>query len=652
MIDSNGKARVIITNVSPVVEGGYFPAKAVINEDITIAADIFGDGHDEVAASVFVKHETDADWTEIPMRFVINDHWRAILPADKLGFYEFEVIGWIDHYGTWRKGLKKKFEAGQDITVELLIGAELLEHAAALADKKVKTKLQKWIKVFKKPTTPEEGVQLALSDDIYQAMYYFRPKDFITTYPQIFKIEVERKKAGFSTWYELFPRSAAAEDGKHGTFKDVQRLLPRVAQMGFDILYFPPIHPVGEKNRKGKNNSLTSLLGEPGSPWAIGNRMGGHKAINPDLGTLDDFKELIEAARKLDIEIAMDIAYQCAPDHPYVKEHPQWFKWRPDGTVQYAENPPKKYEDILPFNFETDDWENLWKELKSVIDYWIAAGISVFRIDNPHTKSLRFWEWMIREVRKEHPEIIFLAEAFTRPRIMERLAKAGFNQSYTYFTWRNSKWEIEQYMNELAKTDMRYYFRPNFWPNTPDILPEVLSNDGENAHIMRLLLAGTLSSNYGLYGPVYEFNINKPHPGKEEYTDNEKYELKHWNWGQYTRTGEIITRLNRIRRQNTALQSTWNIDFAETTNGQIICYVKTDQKTNNNLIIAVNMDVYNTQSAMVKIPLEKLGLRADQPYSVTDLLSGSKYRWQGEWNFIELNPYAMPAHIFRVEALI
>lgn len=651
MIDSNGKARVIITNVSPVVEGGHFPAKSVINDDIPITADIFGDGHDEVAASVFVKHATDTDWREIPMRFVINDHWKAVLPADKLGFYEFEVIGWIDHFATWRKGLKKKFEAGQDILIELQIGAELLEHAAAMADEGVKAKLQQWIRIFKEPASPEAGVQLALSDEIYQTMYYYRQKDFITAYPQIFKIEVERKRAGFSTWYELFPRSAAAEEGKHGTFKDVLAVLPRVAQMGFDVLYFPPIHPVGEKNRKGKNNSLTSQPGEPGSPWAIGNRKGGHKAINPDLGTLADFKKLVAAARKLDIEIAMDIAYQCAPDHPYVKEHPQWFKWRPDGTVQYAENPPKKYEDILPFNFETDDWENLWKELKSVIDYWIAAGINVFRIDNPHTKSLRFWEWMIREVRKQHPETIFLAEAFTRPRVMERLAKAGFNQSYTYFTWRNEKWEIEQYMNELTKTGMRYYFRPNFWPNTPDILPEALSNDGENAHIMRLLLAGTLSSNYGLYGPVYEFNINKPHPGKEEYTDNEKYELKHWDWRKYTRTGEIITRLNRIRRQNTALQSTWNIDFAETTNSQIICYVKTDHKTNNKLIVAVNLDVYNTQGAMVRIPPDKLGVKAGEPYRVADLLSGSKYRWQNEWNYVELNPYAMPAHIFLVEAL-
>jgi starch synthase (maltosyl-transferring) len=419
--------------------------------------------------------------------------------------------------------------------------------------------------------------------------------------------------------------------------------------MGFDTLYFPPIHPIGEEKRKGKNNSLTAGREDPGSPWAIGNRLGGHKAIHPELGTLKDFQDLIAEARKLDIEIAMDIAYQCAPDHPYVKEHPQWFKWRPDGTVQYAENPPKKYEDILPFNFETEDWKNLWQELRSVIEYWIDKGVTVFRIDNPHTKSFAFWEWMIGEVRAKFPEVIFLAEAFTRPRIMERLAKAGFNQSYTYFTWRNTKKELEEYMTELTKTDMRYYFRPNFWPNTPDILPPEITFGGEVAHIRRLILAATLSSNYGLYGPVYEFGFTQPMHGKEEYIDNEKYELKHWDWNQYTRIKELITRVNRIRKQNTALQDTYNIEFAETTNEQIICYTKRDKRTGNLLVIAVNLDDHNTQSAQVKLPMEKIGLSWSEPYTVRDLLSGDKCKWQGEWNYVQLNPYEMPAHILRVE---
>jgi starch synthase (maltosyl-transferring) len=650
MIDSSGKKRVIITNVSPRVQEGKFPAKTVINEEIILSADIFSDGHDEIAASAYIKHANDEQWTELPMRFVINDYWEAEFKVAKIGFYEFRIAGWIDHYTTWKKGLKKKFDAGQDIGVELQIGVELLQEAA-IQNENEKAVLLAWADQLKHSNDLNQAVILALSKSIADVMYKHRYPDLVTDFETTYRIEVERKKAAFSTWYELFPRSASATPGAHGTFKDVINLLPRVAKMGFDVLYFPPIHPIGEKNRKGKNNSLTATANDPGSPWAIGNRKGGHKTIHPQLGTLRDFKALIKEAGKLNIELAMDIAYQCAPDHPYVKAHPQWFKWRPDGTVQYAENPPKKYEDILPFNFETDDWENLWQELKSVIDYWVDAGIRVFRIDNPHTKAFAFWQWVIGEVRKKNPEVLFLAEAFTRPRIMERLAKAGFNQSYTYFTWRNTKQEIQEYMTELTKTEMRYYFRPNFWPNTPDILPPALTKGGDNAHIMRVILAATLSSNYGLYGPVYEFGINAPHGPKEEYIDNEKYEIKHWDWTQYTRIGEIITRLNRIRKENPALHSTWNIEFAGTSNDQIICYIKTDKTTNNNLIIAVNLDVFNTQGAHVKIPLADFNIGYDEPYQVTDLLSGSKYRWLGDLNYVELNPYLMPAHIFKVDKL-
>lgn len=644
----NGKQRVIITNVSPQVEGGAYPAKGAIGEPIAITADIFSDGHDEIAASVFIRSGQSGPWDELPMKFVINDYWRAIFLPPQTGFYEYRVEAWVDHFTTWSKGLQKKAAAGQDVAVELQIGAQLLTEAAAKApgDRK---KLKQWAGQFKDSSKIADSLQLAGSAELSAIMYQYRRPELVTVYPQTFRIEIERKKAVYSTWYELFPRSAAAAPDQHGTFKDVARLLPRVAKMGFDVLYFPPIHPIGEKNRKGKNNSLTPEPGDPGSPWAIGNRLGGHKAIHPELGTLDDFKMLVAKARDYNIEIAMDIAYQCAPDHPYVKEHPEWFIWRPDGTVQYAENPPKKYEDILPFNFESDDWQNLWQELKSVIEYWVAAGITVFRIDNPHTKAFRFWEWMIAEIRAVHPEVLFLAEAFTRPRVMERLAKAGFNQSYTYFTWRNSKKEIEEYMTQLTKTEMRYYFRPNFWPNTPDILPPALINGGENAHIMRLILAATLSSNYGLYGPVYEFGINQPHGTKEEYVDNEKYEIKFWDWDAYTRIGEIITRVNRIRKQNAALQSTWNIEFADTSNDQIICFAKYDTVSGNLVIVAVNLDVYHTQGAHVRIPFEKLGIEAPDEYLVHDMLSGETYRWHNQWNYVQLNPYQMPAHIFRVE---
>jgi len=649
MIHSTGRKRVIITNVSPCIEGGQFPAKAAIDEEIIISADIFSDGHDEVGASVLVSPRNANQWIELPMKHRGNDRWEASLEPLSTGFYEFQVQGWIDHFETWRKGLRKKAEAGQDITVELQIGAELLQRAASIAEGTDKSSLLDWAGRLNSSENTESLLNLATGDELAAIMYDHHDSTLDTIYPHIFEIEVERKKAGFSTWYELFPRSASPTPGKHGTFSDVKALLPRVSKMGFDVLYMPPIHPIGEKNRKGKNNSLTAEPGEPGSPWAIGNKLGGHKDIHPELGTLEDFRDLVKTAGTFDIELAMDIAYQCAPDHPYVKEHPQWFKWRPDGSVQYAENPPKKYEDILPINFETDDWENLWQELKSVVDYWIEQGVTIFRIDNPHTKAFPFWQWMIAEVRKVHPEIIFLAEAFTRPRLMERLAKAGFNQSYSYFTWRNTKYELEEYINELTKTEQRYYFRPNFWPNTPDILPPHLTYGGDNAHIIRLLLAATLSSNYGLYGPVYEFGLNTPRPGKEEYIDNEKYEIKHWPWHEYTRIGEIITMVNRIRKENKALQSTWNIELSETTNEQIICYTKTDRKSGNSLIIAVNLDVNNRQAAYVKIPLQHLNLAPGQSYRVHDLLSGSTYRWQDEWNYIELNPFEMPAHIFKIE---
>jgi len=645
----NGKERVVISGISPQIEGGKYPAKRVIGESLTVTADIFGDGHDEVAASVLLKHQGDTLWQEFPMTYILNDRWEVTIPLDQPGFHEYQVTGWIDHYTTWKKGLVKKYDANQDVTVELQIGTQLFNEALSLAGKADKTKIKKWISLFENPENTETKINLAVSDEIGEVMGRIKAKDLVTTFPEIFSIEVERKKAGFSAWYEIFPRSAAVESSRHGTLNEVKRLLPRIAGMGFDILYFPPIHPIGEEKRKGKNNSLTPSADDPGSPWAIGNVTGGHKSIHPELGTLEDFESLVAEAEKFNLEVAMDIAFQCAPDHPYVKEHPQWFKWRPDGTVQYAENPPKRYEDILPFNFETEDWENLWKELKSVIDFWIEKGVRVFRIDNPHTKAFSFWEWLIKEVRAKNPEVLFLAEAFTRPRVMEKLAKSGFNQSYSYFTWRNTKWEFEQYLTELTKTDQQYYFRPNFWPNTPDILPHHLVVGGENAHIQRLILAATMSSNYGIYGPVYEYGVNTPHPGKEEYTDNEKYEIKHWDWDRYSRTAEIMTMINQIRHENPALQTTWNIDFTYTDNEQIICYTKTDLRSSNALLIAVNLDVFNTQGATIRVPLEQLGIDPNQSYQVHDMLSGEKYRWQGEYNFVQLNPYDMPAHIFKVE---
>ncbi|MBB6611732.1 alpha-1,4-glucan--maltose-1-phosphate maltosyltransferase [Pontibacter sp. Tf4] len=645
----DGTHRVIIENVKPELNCGQYPVKRVVGEELTVTADIFGDGHDEVKAVLLYRHNRSKKWNEVPMKFLGNDHWQATFVPDAMGMFEYTLQGWIDHFYTWQKGLRKKFEANQDISVELQIGAQLMEEAAATAKAGQQKRLHKWAQQLRGNISAADGVELATSHDVTDQMNACCERKNVTTYSKILRVDVERQKALFSTWYEFFPRSAAQEANRHGTFQDCVRLLPRIAEMGFDTIYLPPIHPIGRAFRKGKNNSTTSEPGEPGSPWAIGAEEGGHKSILPELGTLDDFRHFVHEARNHGIEVALDFAIQCSPDHPYVKEHPQWFKWRPDGTVQYAENPPKKYQDVLPVNFETEDWQNLWQELKSIVLHWIDQGVYIFRVDNPHTKTFGFWEWMIREVRVKHPQVIFLAEAFTRPRVMERLGKIGFTQSYTYFTWRNNPQEIREYLTELTKTDMREYYRPNFWPNTPDILPEVLQHGGEPAHIMRVVLAATLSSNYGLYGPVYEFSMGTPYPGKEEYIDSEKYEVKHWDWGKKTKVSEVITLINKIRKVNPALQTTWNITFADTDNPQILCFAKWDSAKRNKIIVVANMDPYNTQSGWVQVPIRELQLPEGEQYMVHDLLTEHKYTWQNEWNYVELRPHEMPVHVFRIE---
>jgi starch synthase (maltosyl-transferring) len=462
-------------------------------------------------------------------------------------------------------------------------------------------------------------------------------------------VVVEQEKALFSTWYELFPRSASLESGKHGNFKDCIRLLPRIAAMGFDVLYLPPIHPIGKVNRKGKNNSVRSQPGEPGSPWAIGSDEGGHKSIHRELGTLDDYKALIAAAKKSGIDIAMDIAFQCAPDHPYVKEHPQWFRQRPDGTIQYAENPPKKYQDIYPFNFETDDWQALWNELKSVFEYWIAQGVTIFRVDNPHTKPFRFWEWLIAEINRQSPDVIFLSEAFTKPKVMASLAKGGFTQSYTYFTWRVSKQEIIDYINELVHGPSRNYFRPNFWPNTPDILPYHLQHQGENSFIIRYVLAATLSASYGMYGPAYEFYENAPVESKEEYLNSEKYEIRHYDWKKTNRMTDIISMMNRFRKENKALQSTWNTVFLPLENSNLLAFVKATDDFSNIILTVVNLDPHAGQTGYVRIPRELLRLGDTINLKLKDLMTDEQYTWTQEWNFVYLDPHKMPFHLFLVE---
>lgn len=639
----SGKKRVLIENVQPQVDGGLYPAKRSVGERVDVTAAIFGDGHDHIRGEVLYKKQGSNKWLSVELSPTYNDEWQASFYVPEKGNYVFTVKAWIDHFETWYDGFKKKALAKVDVTVELAEGVLLLKrlgesNSSLLSSaRKLEDKNQ------------ETAIVYVLSDDFARIVHENPLRDNETLSEKEFVVQVEHRKANFSAWYEFFPRSSSLESGKAGNFNDCIKLLPRIAAMGFDVLYFPPIHPIGKVNRKGKNNNVNSKPGEPGSPWAIGSDEGGHKSILPALGTLEDFKKLVGEAHKLGIDIAMDIAFQCAPDHPYVKDHPDWFKQRPDGSIQYAENPPKKYQDIYPFNFESDDWKNLWEELKSVFFYWIEQGVTIFRIDNPHTKPIPFWQWVIAEVQKVHPDIIFLSEAFTRPKIMASLAKVGFTQSYTYFTWRVSKQELMEYMNDLVFGQSRNYFRPNFWPNTPDILPYHLQHQGENIFILRYALAATLSSNYGVYGPPYEFGENSPIEGKEEYYNSEKYEIRHYDWKRTNRLTDIMSLLNKVRKENAALQSTWNLQFCPIENSQIIAYLKATDDLSNIILVVVNLDPNNTQHGYVQLPKAKLKLSDKINVKLHDLITDEHFTWTQEWNYVHLNPHKMPFHLFKVE---
>lgn len=644
----DGRKRIIIENIKPQIDCGRFPIKRVVGEKVTVRADIFADGHEDVVAMLQYRSAAEKEWREVPMKFLNNDRWEAEFTVEKIGVYYYTIQGWIDHFSTWQKDLQKKFEAGQNVKVELLMGAEFIAKAAQKAkDREDIQNLRSVIKILESPSKMEDAVAKATGSDITKLMGKYPEKSWAYTAPQQLEVMVERKKALFSTWYEIFPRSFGAH-GKHGTFKDIEKMLPEIAKMGFDVIYFPPIHPIGIKHRKGKNNSTESTADDPGSPWAIGGKEGGHKAVHPQLGTLADFRRLTKKAKEFKIDIAIDLAYQCSPDHPYVKEHPEWFRWRPDGTIQYAENPPKKYQDVLPINFETEKWKELWEELKSVVLFWIDKGVQIFRVDNPHTKAFPFWEWLIKGIKKDFPEVIFLSEAFTRPKVMYRLGKVGFTQSYTYFTWRNTKQEFTDYLTELATTQVSEFFRPNFWPNTPDILPQHLQFGGRPAFKSRLILAATLSSNYGMYAPAFELCINNGIEGKEEYVDSEKYEIKNWDLESESSIRDLIVRVNWIRHENIALQSTRNIKFYEIDNSYILFYGKFSDDMESIMLVLVNLDPFHTQSGWVKVPIKELEIDPSQPFLVHDLLSDEKYIWQGERNYVSLDPQKIPAHIFRV----
>ncbi len=644
MMDAEGRERVVVESVRPQIDGGRFPIKRTLGETVAVRADAFGDGHDLIRVELLYRRQEEQSWMIQEMTHQRNDEWTARFAATALGGYCYTVRAWIDHFGTWQSDLRKRREAGQDVKVQLEIGAEMLREAAKRAEPSDGEKLRKWAKILQSAKRIDAAVLLAESEELTELVREYPDRSLCTAYPVELPVLVDRPEAVFSAWYEFFPRSFG-QGHKHGTFRDCERLLPEIAKMGFDVVYLPPIHPIGQSHRKGKNNATVRSRTDPGSPWAIGSVQGGHKAVHPQLGSLAAFRRFIKKAKENGLEIAMDLAFQCSPDHPYAKAHPEWFRWRPDGTVQFAENPPKRYEDILPLNFESKQWKALWEELRSVVLFWIEQGIRIFRVDNPHTKAFAFWQWLIDDLRGNYPDVLFLAEAFTRPKVMQHLAKIGFNQSYTYFTWRNTKWELEQYIRELTQTEVGEYLRPNFWPNTPDILPQYLQYGGRAAFIIRLVLAATLSASYGLYGPAFELCVSEAIEGKEEYLDSEKYEIKRWDWNRKGNIRPIVERVNRIRRENPSLQSIRNIRLYDIDNEDMLCYGKMTADKSNVIVTVVSLDPHHTQSGWVQLPLDARGIDPHQPYLMHDLLTDDKYIWQGQANYVELDPRTMPAHI-------
>lgn len=643
-LPSEGRTRVVIEDVTPEVDGGRFPVKCTVGELIGVEAAIFADGHDLVSCVVLHKFADEAEWHSLPMKPVGNDTWRADFKVSRLGRHSYTIEGWVDHFKTWQADLKKRIAAAQDLSVDLIIGSQFIAKASSRASGDDVKRLQTLAAAVAAGDT-----ETAQSEELLAMMQAWPDPSLAIRYERELTLWVEPTKARFSAWYEFFPRSTSRDPPRAGTFKDCVAWLSYIAEMGFDVVYLPPIHPIGKRFRKGKNNAPTVQPDDPGSPWAIGDKTGGHTALHPELGTVDDFQLLLAEGQRLGLDIALDIAFQCSPDHPWVREHPEWFRKRPDGSIQYAENPPKKYQDIYPLDFETEQWPELWIALKGVIEFWVAQGIRFFRVDNPHTKAFPFWEWAIGSIKENHPEVIFLAEAFTRPHLVQRLAKLGFTQSYTYFTWRNTKKELTDYFKALSQRPLRNYFRGNLWPNTPDILPETLQAGGRAAFMVRLMLAATLGANYGIYGPAFELVENVPRePGSEEYLNSEKYEVKHRELTAQSSLKDFIARVNRIRRENIALQNDHSLAFHETDNQNLICYSKFAEDPPNMVIVVVNLDWAHTQGGWITLDLEALGLERSQSFEVHDLLSGSRFLWQGPRDYVELTPVTLPGHILLV----
>jgi len=638
---------ITIEHVHPELDSGRFPIKREVGDQLEVTADIFKEGHDLIGAVLRFKPLTDKKWQEVPMHHIDNDQWGGSFELTQNTRYQYTIGAYMRTFESWREELTKKHGVVKDLTSELLEGLALIQAAAKLAKGNDKTQLDDWLTTWSKQTTQESRVTVALDESLGALVGRCEERHGWTQYDPILEVVVDRVRARYGAWYEFFPRSQGTNPRKGTTFKDCEARLPYVRDMGFDVLYLTPIHPIGKTNRKGPNNSLKAGPNDPGSPYAIGSEAGGYDAVEPSLGTLEDFDHFQQAVRDHGMELALDFAINASPDHPYVREHPDWFKQRPDGTIKYAENPPKKYEDIYALDFYCQEWQKIWEELKRVILFWADRGVKIFRVDNPHTKPVAFWGWLIREVQDQHPDTIFLAEAFTRPKMMRALAKAGYSQSYTYFTWRNAKYEMTEYLTELTQSEMKEYFRPNFFTNTPDILPEVLQQGGRPAFKFRVVLAATLSPSYGIYSS-YELCENRALPEREEYLDSEKYEIKVWDWDRPGNIRDYITRINQIRRDNPALHELENLRFYQADNDHIIFYGKSTADKQNTILVAVNMNPFEVQEGTLHIPIVELGIPDHETYQLHDLLTDTYYLVKGEAYHLRLDPHAEPAAIFAV----
>lgn len=640
------ESRLVIEGVDPEIDAGRFPAKGVLGRPFTIEVDIFSDGHDSIAAALLWRRRGDAEWREVPLEFLANDRWAGEFVPGHLGFHDFTFVAWRDLFATWQKDTAKKVAAGQAVKLEVQEGLALVEVAAREAGSASGNLDRLHEQIVSARGRDDAVLDLLLSTSTLETMRAAGPRSNLTRYDKVLPLWVDRPLAAFGAWYELMPRSQGGA-GRHGTFDDVIARLPYVRDLGFDVLYFPPIHPIGRTNRKGRNNSLTAGPDDPGSPYAIGAAEGGHDAIHPELGTLDDFRRLVAAAKDHGLEIALDFAIQCSPDHPWIRQHPEWFDWRPDGTIKFAENPPKKYEDIVNVHFYRGALPSLWYALRDVVLFWIEQGVTIFRVDNPHTKPFPFWEWMIGETQAKHPEAIFLSEAFTRPKVMKRLAKCGFTQSYSYFTWRNTKAELTEYLTELTQEECRHYMRPNFFANTPDINPPFLQASGRPGFRSRLVLAATLAGSYGIYNG-FEICEATPVPGKEEYLDSEKYQLRSWDMDQPGNIQEDIRLVNRIRQEHPALANFSSLRFQNAFNDNVLYYSKSDDVTGDYLLVHVNLDPWSPQEFDFEVPLWEFDLPDDASIEVKDVVHGNHFTWHGKNHRLRLDPHVRPYAIWQL----